>query len=445
MPPPPQPDLPHPAHLDRESALGRKFGKEVTNYFGGRKNRATAAKSKELTTSGSPINRVSFLRDDQAFLAGAFSHPTAKFLVFKTLSPVIKSPTDIYHATFEELKALFPENPFAKTEKELIEEFDSRIDHPQLVFLGLDEDVKDGYSYRNFTGAPHWAVDITPKKTFEKAANELAERFEKEGLKFSEGMRAMSFPANVGESKLRLLSKMKLMGLAAEYAQGRHYLDWNYRNTFCGTCGHKTFSVYGGTKRVCPPKDKAETPQEREACSTRTTLSNLTFPRTDPTIIVAVLSHDSKRLLLGRQKRWPPYWFSTLAGFIEPAESVEDAVRREVWEESGVKLSRVLVHSTQPWPYPANLMIGAIAQVASPEDEEIKLEFDPELEIAKWFTLEEIQEALRLGTSGLGDPAPEGYKEGNLRLPPPTAIANQLITAVVKGGFLEGVTPITKL
>ena len=234
-----------------------------------------------------------------------------------------------------------------------------------------------------------------------------------------------------------------LISEAAEYAQGRHYLDWNYRNTFCGTCGHKTFSVHGGTKRVCPPKDKAETPPEREACSTRTTLSNLTFPRTDPTIIVAVLSHDSKRLLLGRQKRWPPYWFSTLAGFIEPAESVEDAVRREVWEESGVKLSRVLVHSTQPWPYPANLMIGAIAQVASPEDEEIKLEFDPELEIAKWFTLEEIQEALRYGTSGLGDDAPEGYKEGNLRLPPPTAIANQLITAVVKGGFLEGVTPIT--
>ena len=117
-------------------------------------------------------------------------------------------------------------------------------------------------------------------------------------------------------------------------------------------------------------------------------------------------------------------------------------MRREVWEESGVILSRVLIHSTQPWPYPANLMIGAIAQVASPEDEEIKLEHDPELEMAKWFTLEEIQEALKHGTSGLGDDAPKEYKEGNLRLPPPTAIANQLITAVVAGGFLEGVTPL---
>lgn len=87
-------------------------------------------------------------------------------------------------------------------------------------------------------------------------------------------------------------------------------------------------------------------------------------------------------------------------------------------------------------------MIGAIAQVASPEDETIKLDNDPELETAKWFTLEEIKEALQYGTSGLGDPAPAGYKEGGLRLPPKTAIAHQLINAVVQGGFLEGVTPL---
>ncbi|OAL24762.1 hypothetical protein AYO22_05551 [Fonsecaea multimorphosa] len=441
----PHPDLPRPAHLDKDSPLGRKFGKEVTNYFGGELPAldnlpggdpgfpwgvAIGAEGTDtFWFSGSPINRVSFLRDDYTFLAGAFAHPSARFLVYKTLSPLIKTPTEIHFATHDEVKTLLPNNPFERTEKEIVDDFDSSVDIPQLVFLGLDENVTDGFSYKVFTGAPHWALDITPKRTYEKEAKELIDSLLEQGLKFSEGMRAMNFPADI----------------AAQYAQGRHYLDWNYRNTFCGTCGHRTLSVHGGAKRVCPPKDKAENPQEREPCSTRTTLSNLTFPRTDPTIIVAVLSHDSKRLLLGRQKRWPPHWFSTLAGFIEPAESVEDAVRREVWEESGVVLSRVLVHSTQPWPYPANLMIGAIAQAASPEDEEIKLEYDPELEVAKWFTLEEIQEALQNGTSGLGDPAPEGYKEGNLRLPPPTAIANQLISAVVRGGFLEGVTPITKL
>lgn len=372
------------------------------------------------------MNRLSFLREDHSFLASAFDHPSTKFLCFKDLSPLQKSPTEIHYATLEDLKPLVPENPYAKTEKEMLDEFDSRNTHPQFVFLGIDEKVTDGYVFRNFTGAPHFAVDITPKWTFVDAAKKVIDGFTAQGLSFAEGMRAMFYNANV----------------AAEYAAGRHYLDWNARNTFCGTCGHRTLSVNAGAKRVCPPKDQAENPPEREACTTRTTLSNLTFPRTDPTIIVAVLSHDSKRLLLGRQKRWPPYWFSTLAGFIEPAESVEDAVRREVWEEAGVVLSRVLIHSTQPWPYPANLMIGAIAQVADPADENIKLDNDPELETAKWFQLDEIEEALRVGTSGLGDPAPEGYVEGNLRLPPQTAIAHQLISAVVKGGFLEGVTPL---
>ena len=235
--------------------------------------------------------------------------------------------------------------------------------------------------------------------------------------------------------------------LAAIYGQARAIVDWNTRNPFCGSCGQPTMSVNAGTKRVCPPTDYASlptpqggattvpaVPRERAACATRKGVSNLSFPRTDPTVIMAVVSHDGKRVLLGRQKSWPPYWYSTLAGFCEPAESVEEAVRREVWEESGVLLGRVVIHSTQPWPYPANLMIGAIGQ-ALPDGEKIHLEHDPELEDAKWVDLNEIREALRNGTSGLGEKPAEGYKEGSLRLPPQTAIANQLLQAVV-GGFL---------
>lgn len=149
---------------------------------------------------------------------------------------------------------------------------------------------------------------------------------------------------------------------------------------------------------------------------------------------MAVVSHDGRRVLLGRQKRWPPHWYSTLAGFCEPAESVEEAVRREVWEEAGVFLGRVVIFSTQSWPYPANLMIGAIAQ-ALPDGEEIVLKHDPELEDAKWVDLDEVREALRVGTIGLEEAGSE-HKEGGLRLPPRTAIANQLLTAVV-GGFLH--------
>lgn len=230
--------------------------------------------------------------------------------------------------------------------------------------------------------------------------------------------------------------------IAAIYAQARALMDWNTRNTFCGTCGHTTLSVNAGAKRACPPRDaalleKGQSP-ERPPCSTRTTISNLSFPRTDPTIIVAVLSCDGKRILLGRQKRFPPHWYSTLAGFIEPAESVEDAVRREVWEEAGVILSRVVIHSSQPWPYPANLMIGAIAQVSDPAHETISLKHDPELEDARWFEIPEVEEALRVGTSSLGEAPGPHYKEGNLRLPPPTAIANQLIQAAISSEYVAG-------
>ena len=227
-------------------------------------------------------------------------------------------------------------------------------------------------------------------------------------------------------------------------------MDWNSRNPFCAQCGQPTLSVNAGTKRTCPPTDLAsvsaiqgsttgEKPvkvNDRPPCATRKGVHNLAFPRTDPTVIMAVVSHDGSRILLGRSKRYPPFWYSTLAGFVEPAETIEEAVRREVWEESGVRLGRVVVHSTQPWPYPANLMIGAIAQ-AVPDGEEILLEHDPELEDAKWVSVGEVAEALKMGTSGLGEAAPEGYEEGGLRLPPKTAIANRLLTAVVNG-FLGG-------
>jgi NAD+ diphosphatase len=192
---------------------------------------------------------------------------------------------------------------------------------------------------------------------------------------------------------------------------------------------------------VCPPADLAGIPEggapkERAPCPTRQGISNLCFPRTDPTIIVAVVSADGTKMLLGRSKRFPPHWYSTLAGFLEPGESIEEAVRREVWEESGVVAGRVVIHSSQPWPYPANLMIGAVAQ-ATPDGETINLGNDPELEDAKWYTLDEVREALALGTSDLGGAAPPGYKEGGLRLPPHTAIANRLLDAVANGTFLS--------
>jgi NAD+ diphosphatase len=373
---------------------------------------------------GSPLNRVSFLRTDHAFLSAALHHPSTTFYLFKDLEPLLQSPSALASAKFDEVKPLIGDDPFATSEEDLIKEYNSQKYIPQIIFLGLDE-RKEGFVYKeHYKGQPHFALDVTPKESVTEAAEKLIKEMEGRGLSFSKGRMNLSLPAQE----------------AAIYAEARHLLDWNARNPYCAACGHQTMSVNAGFKRACPPKDVARSLQnqnpERPPCATRTGISNLCFPRTDPTVIMAVVSADGQRMLLGRQKRWPQYWYSTLAGFLEPAESVEEAVRREVWEESGIHLGRVVIHSTQPWPYPANLMIGAIGQ-AIPGGEEVNLGHDAELEDAKWFTTDELREALRVGTSGLGEgPGPE-YKEGGLRLPPKTAIANQLMTAVVNG-FVTG-------
>ncbi|KAK2763069.1 NADH pyrophosphatase [Arachnomyces sp. PD_36] len=408
-----QPGVPTPSHIEADSMLSQRFGREIVNYF-----------------SSSPLNRLSFLRSEHPFLSAALGHSSTRFLLFNQLAPLTRSPSELFYATFKDVERLVRRDMFDQSEADCIKNYNSSITTPQVVFLGLDETQKEsGMTFKSYVGAPYFALDVTPKGTMEKEAKGVIAEMEGKGLSFDTGRTVMSLSAEE----------------APIYAQARALLDWNARNTFCGTCGHRTLSVNAGTKRTCPPTDLAApsnsentTATTRPPCTTRTTLSNLSFPRTDPTIIVAVLSHDSHRILLGRQKRWPQHMYSTLAGFIEPAESVEDAVRREVWEESGVILSRVIIHSTQPWPYPANLMIGAIAQVARKEDEDISLKHDPELEDARWFEVAEVRDALRIGTSVLGEPAGPLYKEGGLRLPPSTAIANQLIAAVVKDEFLVG-------
>lgn len=346
-----------------------------------------------------------------------------------------KDTKNLAFAKFQDVKPLIGDDPYTKSEEDLISEYNSTTTIPQLLFLGLDERIKEGLQWSIYQGAPCFALDVTPKGSIEKVAKSVIQEMESRGLVFLEGRMHMSLPADQ----------------AAIYAQGRALIDWNVRNPYCAQCGQPTLSINGGMKRICPPKDLASlkttigsiisaTPTDRPSCATRNGISNLSFPRTDPTVIMAVVSADGQRVLVGRQKRWPPYWYSTLAGFLEPAESVEEAVRREVWEEAGVHLGQVVIHSTQPWPYPANLMIGAIAQTI-PEGEEIVLKHDPELEAARWVDIEEIREALKVGTSGLGEDPPQGYKEGNLRLPPPTAIANQLLTAVADG-FLAGSSKI---
>lgn len=176
-------------------------------------------------------------------------------------------------------------------------------------------------------------------------------------------------------------------------AQARSLLHWHSNHRFCARCGHETHVKGGGVRRQCP------------SCEAQH------FPRVDPVSIM--LAIDGDRCVLGRSPRFLPGMYSCLAGFIEQGETIEDAVRREVQEESGIKVGRVAYFSSQPWPFPSSLMIGCHAEAISTEiapDED-------ELEDCRWFSRDEVKLMLA------------GEHPDGLITPPRMAIANRIITA----------------
>jgi NAD+ diphosphatase len=149
-------------------------------------------------------------------------------------------------------------------------------------------------------------------------------------------------------------------------AVAKSMVNWHQRHGYCANCGTRTAMKEGGWKRECP-NCKVEH-----------------FPRTDPVVIMLVTSGDN--CLLGRQKQFLPGMWSCLAGFVEAAETIEDAVRREIFEESGIRCTDVNYYMTQPWPYPSSLMIGCTARATS---DEIVVDH-AELEDARWFSRAEV-------------------------------------------------------
>ena len=161
--------------------------------------------------------------------------------------------------------------------------------------------------------------------------------------------------------------------VASVFAQARALLHWQARSRFCGVCGTSNEFVRGGFAARCP------------SCGGER------YPRTDPAIIVAV--SDGERLLLGRQASWPPGRYSVLAGFLEPGESLEQAVAREVMEEAGVRIESCEYLASQPWPFPASLMLGFRAS-AVPQP----VQRGDELEDAAWFSADEIRARIAAGS-----------------------------------------------
>lgn len=226
-----------------------------------------------------------------------------------------------------------------------------------LVFLGLDGE------------RPYFAVDASGA---DSALSDAGEPFD-----------------------ARTLAPLLPTGEAAILGEARSLVDWHARHRFCAQCGSPTRVASAGWVRRCPECKASH------------------YPRSDPvTIMLAV---RGERALLGRNRRRPGNRFSCLAGFMEPGETLEECVRREVHEESGVRVGRVRYLACQPWPFPSSLMMGFLCEGLTEE-----ITVDPEeLAEARWFTREEIRAMVARAAKGPDDPT-------RISVPGPVAIAHQL-------------------
>ena len=197
---------------------------------------------------------------------------------------------------------------------------------------------------------------------------------------------SIALPEATALAELRPLAAILPAPESALLAYARGLSLWRARQRFCGVCGHPTRPIRAGHVLQCT------NPQSHHEF----------FPRIDPAIIVLV--SDGDRALLGRQASWPPGRYSTIAGFVEPGESLEDAVAREVQEETGVEVDEVRYQSSQPWPFPASLMLGFRATAGAQRE----IRRGTELEDVQWYSRDDL-------------------RSGRVLLPPPQAIAHRLI------------------
>jgi NAD+ diphosphatase len=326
---------------------------------GERKRERAMIHPEEIVFAGERIDRAAHLRDASAGLA---ADPAARSLAMWRGKPLFR----VAEGQAPELGWLPLDSPVLA----------DAADAP--VFLGLQD------------GAPRFAHDVSAWEDPE-ADREAMGRF----LDTSRN----SHPGLPPDHKyIDLRSVMAEIGAddAGDAATAKAILGWHETHRFCARCGTPSQPGKGGWQRDCP------------ACGAHH------FPRTDPVVIVLATHRD--RVLLGRSPGWPEGMFSLLAGFVEPGESLEAAARREVFEESGILLGPVTVLASQPWPFPASLMVGCAA-----EAEADAITLDPaELEDARWVTRQEVMESF----AGLS-PTMKAARRG--------AIARTLLEAWVSG------------
>jgi NAD+ diphosphatase len=309
-----------------------------------------------LGYASDPLDRASELRDDAATLAALRARPDARVLLIARDMPVLRKAD----AGLESLL------PFAEVEAL----GGARVE----ALLGLLPG-----------GAPVFAALLPDDAVVEQADA-------------SDGFLDRRVLAIPGRDEFKMVDIRSLAAgdlvpppQASMLATAKSLLAWHARRNFCSNCGAKTVVGAAGWRRECP------------ACRMQH------FPRTDPVVIM--LATDGDACLLGRQQRFPKGMYSALAGFLEPGETIEQAVRREIMEEAGIACGAVRYFASQPWPFPSSLMIGCFAEAQSRDITVDKVE----LEDARWFSREETRTMLQ-----------KRHSDG-LAAPIPMAIAHHLI------------------
>lgn len=301
--------------------------------------------------TGNPLDRASEKRTDAEWLAAKRRDPSSFVLPLWNLQPFLLGPDNARGP----IEAGFLKPGLAETI--------AAPDAP-CVLLGLEGD------------RALFAIDIS-------AARDPANEGPLAGLGHFRDMRAAAMSGGLADKDIAILGQAKAM------------IDWHRRHGFCAQCGAPTVLMDAGYRRHC------------NSCNADH------FPRTDPVVIMLATHGDE--CLVGRGKQFPPGMFSALAGFIEPGETIEEAVRRELLEETGIRTGKVTYYTTQPWPFPSSLMIGCFAEA---ETSEIKLDTN-ELAEAFWLSRDKARALLA------------GERMDGLFVPPPVAIAHHLIKAWV--------------
>ncbi len=303
-----------------------------------------------LAYAGCMLDRATHLRADEAALGERLRHPCTRVL------PVWRDQSLVARRDRPCLLAL--SGPVGQTAISLAKE---------VVFLGLAAE-----------GAAWFACDLSHLEKEQLATL-------REDAEFEDLGRVVTLIA---------------ADEAALLAYARSIASWHRRHRFCGICGSPTYGCQGGHARVC----------SNPVCATQH------FPRTDPVVLMLVTRflNGSSQCLLARQRHWMPGLMSALAGFVEPGETLEEAVRREVREETGLEIDAIQYCASQPWPFPSSLMLGFRAEARNAP--EMKLDGE-ELEDARWFHREDVAAIRSLG----------------LRLPFRGTIARALIEAWLAG------------